>query len=194
MRKRAQYPDSFMTVRNEDLNLDFVNTMRHLSQLLEIKRLESWTSRFEPTVLGRPWGGVGAYNSNTQRNKNGLLANDPEEVAKRATGPNEYVTRRWRTRMKPREIEIVERLMADELSTFGYEAVTPPLKGEALQPLWNLFMFPLSGELPKFSWIIKSPSVMEAINRTFFFIAFPIFFVATRISFLSFVKKGRVFR
>jgi hypothetical protein len=167
--------------------------MCHLSNVLDIQLLRTWNAGFEPTILGRPWGGVGAYNSNTQKNKDGLLANDPDDVAKRATGPNEYVTRRWRSRMKPYEIEIVEQLMAGEMSTFGYERVTPPLRGEEPRPLWLAFILPLSGELPTLSWILKGRSLRDICDRTFYLFVFPIFFIVSRISFISFVKRSRVF-
>lgn len=196
MRKREQYPNHFMTVRNEDLNLKFRETMCHLAKTLDFQMLETWSNGFQPTLLGLPWGGVGAYNNNTQKNQQGPLANDSDDVSRRATGPNEYVTKRWRTRMKAHEIEIVERLLASEMKVFGYEPVNPVLCGSASHPLWVLFALPLSGELPSLSWILggRHQSVMEVCHRLFYSLVFPIFFVASRLSFLSFMKQGRVFK
>ena len=196
MRKREQYPSHFITVRNEDLNLNFRETMSDLAKSLDFQMLETWSSEFQPTLLGRLWGGVGAYNNNTHKNRHGPLANDPDEVSKRATGPNEYVTKRWRSRMKIHEIEIVERLLADEMKAFGYEPLIPVFQDNAICPLWQLLARPLSGELPSLSWVLRGchQSAIEVCHRLFYLLVFPVFFVASRLSFLTFMKQGSVFK
>lgn len=96
MRKRGEYARNFTQVRNEDLNLDFVNTMQRLSTLLQIEFLQEWQkgAEYQPTMVGQIWRGTGAYNS--QYSKANVLQNDQDEVAQRNAGPTVYVTERWK--------------------------------------------------------------------------------------------------
>ena len=124
--KKALNEDVFHTVLNEQLNLNFSETMHQLSLVLGLKYLRCWDERFQPTMLGLPWTGTGGYNNQYQRNHYGPLKNDSDDVSKNVRGPNVYVTQRWRKRLRKNEILLLECMFADEIHTFGYEFMNPP--------------------------------------------------------------------
>lgn len=194
-RKRAQYKDQLITVRNEDLNLDFVNTMRSLVEILGVRYLDAWTPEFEPTMLGLPWTGTGAYNSQYQTSVHGPLKNDPDKVARAVSGPNAYVTQRWRSRLSKNEIFILERALGDELRNFSYEKI---FQNRILLSNWTLFVnlfLPLRGEIPRISWILYGLNIglLEFLSRVLFFVIFPVFYFLSRISFCIYCLRFGVF-
>jgi hypothetical protein len=195
--KAAAHPTHFLAVRNEDLNLDFVPTMRRLSRLMEIEHLDAWqTSEFVPTVCGVPWSGAGAYNSRYQRATTGPLPNDPEEVSRRVTGPNEYVTRRWRTRLNRREIEMIERLFRRDLEEYGYEILYDRPDRSDLMSMLRTALLPFEGELPTLRWLQTGFSAgwLEFWRRAFYAISFPPFYLISRIKLFDLVLRRRFFR
>lgn len=195
MRKRAEHSARFLTVRNEDLNLDFVPTMRFLARELGVEWSAQWTNDFTPTMVGCPWQGTGAYNNRYQKNRYGPLQNDPDRVARQVTGPNAYVTQRWRSRMKPNEILVAERLMKSEIEQFGYEFCFWKEGRRARWRFWLAFWRPLRGELPAPRWIVNGSriGVRELIDRLFYCFVFPVFYVYARIVFLQLVKETGIF-
>ncbi len=196
MRKRAQYPESFTTVRNEDLNLDFVNTIGKLADDLGILRLDCWTEGFQPTMLGKPWTGTGAYNSQYQQDRYGPLRNDPDEIARGVTGPNAYVTQRWRSRLSADEILIVEALLAPELEAFGYDLLYWHGGEDDERRLRRAVWKPLRGELPTPRWVLdgRHLGAKELADRIFYCFAFPVFYLAARLVFLSLIRNAGIFR
>lgn len=196
MKKRADYGQRFVTIRNEDLNLNFSSTTMSIASELGIASLDSWTNDFQPTMLRRPWTGTGAYNSRYQKHVYGPLKNDPEHVARKVTGPNAYVTKRWRTQLSPVQIFIVEGLLALELKEFGYEFLFwrgGPIDEARLQRIiWR----PLPGELPSLRWVLDSrfTGMRDLVDRVFYCIAFPIFYVASRFVFLSIIRTTNIFK
>lgn len=195
MQKRARYPGQFLTVRNEDLNLNFVPTMKWLVGELCIDMLDSWEDDFRPTMLGKVWTGTGAYNSQYQTNVYGPLQNDPDSLSRNVSGPNAYVTQRWRTRLKPNEIFIVEGLLASEINYFGYELTSWRGSIEDKRHLFLNLWRPLKGELPTLQWILKGRFVglRDFLDRVFYLFAFPIFYVCARIVFVVIIREGRIF-
>jgi hypothetical protein len=194
-RLKKEHPSRFLTVRNEDLNLRFVPTLRGLCRWLEVPFHAPWAAPdFEPTIVGRPWRGTGAYNSRYQTCTNGLLLNDPKEVADTVTGPNRYVTERWRTRLAPREMRLIERLFSQEMVQQGYEPTHPP-QPDTSAGLLALLWHPLRGELPSVRWLRDglAQGSGEFGRRLFYTLVFPLFSVLARLQFLRLHKKG-VFR
>ena len=195
MRKREQYEEHFTTVRNEDLNLNFVATVGKLADGLGIDRLDIWSADFQPTMLGRPWTGTGAYNSQYQKHRYGPLRNDPDDVARNVTSPNAYVTQRWRSRLSANEILIVEAMLAPELEAFGYEFLYwqggPQDERRLRRALWK----PLRGELPTPRWLLDGRHVgaRELADRVFYCIAFPVFYVASRVIFSALLRNSGIF-
>ncbi|MDR7306041.1 hypothetical protein [Rhodoferax saidenbachensis] len=194
--KEAQYPDNFMIAKNEDLNLHFPEAMIAIGEWLGVRHLDSWrTSDFVPTVIGVPWHGAGAYNSRYQRATTGLLANDPEEVSRNVTGPNEYVTRRWRTRLNPREIELIEFLFFDDLKRYGYEILHHDPRRSPKEVLDRTLSGPFEGEWPKLSWLRAgfSAGMGEGWRRLFYTLTFLPFYVLSRLKLRESVLKRRFF-
>lgn len=195
MRKRAEYPGLFLTVRNEDLNLDFVPTIQRLAAVLGIERLEAWSADFTPTMLGKPWTGTGAYNRQYQSHEYGPLRNDPDHVARAASGPNVYVTQRWRSRLSSREILVVEALLADEIEYFDYEFLYwkrgTRNPGRLRSALWR----PLRGELPTPRWIVDGLRVSgrDFLDRLLYLFVFPVFYVEARRAFLATIRDADIF-
>jgi hypothetical protein len=196
MRKHAQYPERFTTLLNEDLNLDFVNTVGRLADDLGVDRLDNWTEDFQPTMLGMPWTGTGAYNSQYQKHRFGPLRNDPDKVARGVTGPNAYVTQRWRSRMSADEIFIVEALLAPELEAFGYDFLHWHGGEDDERRLSRTIWKPLSGELPSLRWVLdgRNLGTRELADRVFYCFAFPVFYLAARLVFLSLIRNAEIFR
>lgn len=189
--KKRQYADHFLTLRNEDINLDFVATMRRFCDWLGVSFLKEWEKpNYAPTSVGRPWRGTGAYNSRYQTHLDGPLPNDPQEVADRVTGPNRYVTERWKQRMSRREIEIVELLFREEMQDCGYRFQYPRSGG--VPSLGRLLLGPFEGELPAPSWILRGwkRGLREVLDRLFYSIAFPAPALLSRLLLLQLHREG----
>jgi hypothetical protein len=194
--KEAQYPGNFMVVKNEDLNLRFPEAMIPIGEWLGVQHLESWrTSDFVPTVIGVPWHGAGAYNSRYQRSTTGPLANDLEEVSRTVTGPNEYVTRRWRTRLNSREIELIEFLFFADLKKYGYEILHHDPSHSAEEVLARTLAGPFEGEWPRLAWLSTgfSEGLSEGLKRLFYTLTFVPFYVLSRVKLREFVLKRKFF-
>ncbi len=195
-RKEDQYPERFMVAKNEDLNLRFPQTMVSIAQWLGVQLLDSWrTSDFVPTVIGIPWEGAGAYNRRYQRVTTGLLPNDPEELSRNVTGPNEYVTRRWRTRLNAREIELIEFLFYADLQKYGYEILHHDPSRSPQEVLRRTLGGPFEGELPRLSWLKAGfgQSASEGWRRLFYALSFPPFYLLSRAQLRKFVLERRFF-
>jgi len=195
-RKVAQYRDHVLRVKNEDLNLAFVPTMQKLCNWLGIRMLPEWSGMdYVPTMVGRPWTGTGAYNSAYQRNTYGPLSNDPDKVARTVTGPNEYVTRRWRTRLAESEIYLIEWVLRAEMERYGYDFVVLKPDNAGIGELKRVLWKPMRGELPTIRWIFNGRHLgwRELADRVFFTVAFPPFYVGTRLQLLRMLRNGPVF-
>lgn len=191
-RMRAGQPDRFLFVRNEDLNLDFLPTVASICAWLGIGASSQWSqSGYVPTIAGRPWRGTGAFNSRYQKNLHGPLKNDDQKVADTVTGPNAYVTQRWRGRMAPHEIRIVNHLFADEMREFRYGEGRPP---GALRAALDILL-PFRGELPSPGWIAagRHDGFSEIMRRLFYAVAFPPFYAVSRAVLLRLIFRKRFF-
>ena len=194
--KKALNEDVFHTVLNEQLNLNFSETMHQLSLVLGLKYLRCWDERFQPTMLGLPWTGTGGYNNQYQRNHYGPLKNDSDDVSKNVRGPNVYVTQRWRKRLRKNEILLLECMFADEIHTFGYEFMNPPKIRNSFFHFFIALCKPLSGELPTLSWIRDGFKVrkQEFLNRLFYVFVFPLFYIYVRVAFLRIMKEQQLLK
>lgn len=189
---RARYSENVVTVKNEDLNLNFTETMVWLADSLAIRSLPEWGPRFVPTMLGVTWKGTGAYNSRYQTATSGPLMNDSTEVSDHVTGPNEYVTKRWRGRLSRNEVQLVELFLKDELEAFSYDFLYPldckKLESSSRRKIWKLN----TGELPTVQWIWRGRSngPVELVDRLTYAGLFPLFYVLSRTSFLRVARKA----
>lgn len=195
MKKRGEYDKCFITVRNEDLNTKFVDTISKLADILDINTLDIWTHDFQPTMLGSPWTGTGAYNNQYQKYCKGPLKNDPDAVARKVTGPNVYVTQRWRERLSNNEIFILEGLLSSELQAFDYDFLFWRGDAKDEERLFHVLWKPLRGELPSLRWVLDGwhVGVKSLIDRIFYCLAFPVFYIASRMVIISLIRKTNIF-
>ena len=193
-RKASQYHLHFRRLRNEDLNLDFITTMRALCDWLGVAALSAWSSAtYVPTMLGRQWKGTGAYNSTYQTNTFGPLSNDPDKIALQVTGPNEYVTRRWRKRLAPNEIYLIEWVLHEEIRRYGYDYME--LRSDNADDLTRRLSAPMRGELPTLRWILSGRHLgwRELADRVFFTVSFIPFYIGVRIQLMRLISRSGVF-
>jgi len=186
---KNEYAANFITLRNEDLNLRFEATLRGLCRWLAIPFWEPWADpAFAPTSLGSPWQGVGAYNNAYQQNRFGPLKNDPDSVSKKVTGPNAYVTERWKTRLSANEIAILEVLFRDEMRDLDYA----PLRAQHGQSFLTSLCLPFKGELPSLAWLKEGAGLgwRELGNRLFYALALPPYYVLARLALLGLYRQG----
>lgn len=192
-RKRAQYARQFMMVKNEDLNLDFLRTMRQISARLEISWLDDWDAGqdFAPTMLGMPWLGMGAYNS--AYSPQSRLENDSPDQARRSAGPNRHVTERWKSRLAPREILLIETFLWPEFGMYGYQTRHDARPG--LRQWLGALLLPLRGELPAPRWVLAGwkQGFRIFLDRVFFSAVWPVYYLLARYAFLRVVFSTRVF-
>ncbi|WP_461209854.1 hypothetical protein [Desulfocurvus sp. DL9XJH121] len=187
-RLKSEHGGRFLTLRNEDINLCFTDTLKRLCAWLGVDFYGPWAEEgFEPTSVGLPWRGTGAYNSRYQVATDGPLANDPQSVADTVTGPNRYVTERWRSRLPGHEVRLLDALFDQEMSDLGYGHEAGPRPR-----LWPLLLCPFSGELPSVRWLSRGwgLGLAEGARRLFYACVFPLFGFVSRIQLLRLVARG----
>ncbi len=189
----SEYIDQFITVRNEDLNTNWLPTLRSTCDWLDVSFWRGWAKRdYAPTSVGKPWRGHGAYNNRSQANLHGPLQNDPDEVSRKVTGPNIYVTQRWKSRLGNNEIKLLEILYRGEMKQLSYEFLyyaEPNYDG--LKFITNL-MLPFKGELPTLKWIINGRWLgpKEISQRLFYAMSFLPFYLLSRLQLLRLYVSG----
>lgn len=185
-----------LVIKNEDLNTRFIPTMKQICSWLRISFAQEWQNDpYQPTNVGSIWLGKGAYNSRYQKNSSGPLENDPDEIAKNITGPNVYVTERWKKRLARNEIAVIEFLFAEELRELSYEfLVFQNQIFSRVQFLKYLFM-PFEGELPSWKWILRGREVSasEVLQRIFYFFSFFPFYLFSRLILMRYAFWGDFF-
>ncbi len=189
-RIKARYPDRFKTIRNEDLNLNFREAMKDITTWLDVVSLSEWEDEpFEPTSLGLPWRGTGAYNSRYQPNVFGPLLNDPDSVSNKVTGPNEYVTTRWKKRLNQMEKELLEVLFRDELIDQSYEFLQTRQGCVSKARLLGLLVRPFRGEFPAMRWLLdgRHLGAREVLERAAYYVAAIPFYVVSRVQLYWFI-------
>ena len=195
-RQKARYREHIRLVRNEDLNLNFAEATRSICEWLCIVPSPQWaTSEYVPTMVGQLWTGTGAYNSTYQKHVYGPLQNDPQQIAKQVTGPNEYVTRRWRTRLAPHEIYLIEWVLREEIEGYGYDFVELRKENSGWCQFLCRLLKPLRGELPTMRWILNGRHVgwRDVADRLFFTVSFLPFYIGVRIQVYRLIRNGSIF-
>lgn len=194
MRKREEYAGNFIQIRNEDLNLDFVNTMKSLSDLLQIEFLQEWQKgdEFQPTMVGRIWRGTGAYNS--QYSRANLLPNDQKNISRSNAGPNRYVTERWKSRLSRREVALIETFLLPEFVNLGYPLQI--VRSDRSTRQWLPYLMgSLNGEIPSWRWIKDGRNeggIAVMFDRVWYVLLLPFFYFFSRLSFVCAVRKFRI--
>ncbi|MDC0156176.1 sulfotransferase [Verrucomicrobia bacterium] len=193
--KKSQKPGLFLTVWNEDLNLRFKPTMKKLSQNLQISYNANWDQPdYLPTMLGHEWKGTGGYSNRYQTKNSGPLQNDPDEISSKVTGPNSYVTERWKKRLSKNELYLLEYFFRHEIETYGYDFTSdaPLINNEA--SIWMRMLFPLQGEIPHLNWLLHGfrQSPTEFAKRLTYYLVLPIFYPLGRLVFLMNKRTRRI--
>jgi hypothetical protein len=194
-KQKAKYSSSFILLKNEDLNLNFKATLKSLCERIGLNYFNQWDDApFVPTILGRPWKGTGAYNNRYQTNQHGPLRNDPDKVSGTNTGPNRYVTERWKSRLSSREKLVLDYFLSEEIQFYEYPFVkhSPKEKSFSRQK-WQL-LFPLRGEIPHLKWVFNHPhGIAEILNRLSYYFALPLLYLTSRYKFLLDEKHVSLF-
>ncbi|WP_412557518.1 hypothetical protein [Thalassospira sp. MIT1370] len=192
MKKCKSSKGRWYFIKNEDINCSFLPTMTALCNVLGISVHPEWIEQgdnYRVTMLGRPWAGTGAYNSRYQQVVDGPIANDSDEMSAKATGPNRYVTERWRKRIPSSEISILNCLFFEEISKFGYgEGGEPKFQPKGL-PILSLWSF-CAGEFPGRDWLFTKGKI---VARLYYLMAFWPFYFLSRIKLNKFYKQERFF-
>lgn len=209
----------FLLVRNEDVNLCFVPTMKRVAERLGIQWFDEWSNpNYVPTSGGLPYKGASAYNNTYQqlreekikrnfgtggthtvhgyrfRTDSGL-SNESAEISASIVAPNRHVTERWKTRLTRHEIAFLEAIYYDELNDLGYETmyvsgtIISKLKG-----LLNVF-YPLSGELLSGSWILsrlRHGGIMGFVFVVFELFLLSIYYGCSRLALLRLYLSGNL--
>jgi hypothetical protein len=194
-KKKKEYSASFLTVLNEDLNLDFIPTMESLCRKLDVTLNPIWSEKnYSPSMLGAEWKGTGGYSNRYQNKLTGPLQNDPSEVSETVTGPNAYVTQRWKKRLSKNEIFILEYFFRNEINTYDYEFLSSKPFGKSETSIWLKMFSPLRGEIPSLHWLArgwqKSPRAFA--DRLVYYLCLPAFFLLGRLVFLMSKKTRRI--
>ena len=194
---KKRYKTNFITIRNEDINLNFIKTMTKLSKWLNISFFKNWLNKkYEPTMLGAKWKGTGAYSNSYQKVTDGLLANDPNEISKTLTRPNKFVTERWKNRMNKNEILFLERIFFEEIKSMEYKFSKDLSKISDLRIFFRYGLVPDIGEKPTYKWIKNGFKKNTNIffNRILYFIFFPLLFIICRIKLFKFLVIKKKFK
>lgn len=180
-------PLDWFLVRNEDLNLDFQNTMRKLTAWLDVDWHEPWSAPdYVPTSYGIPHKGVSGYTRMYNRNEDGPIENEPDEKA-RFPGPNVEVTRRWRRMLRAREVKILEAVYYEEMKEHGY--VFDHVRDDASRKR-ALFsaLLPFGGEFPtRMRWWTSRKRLDK---KLVFLLFFPFSYALARLSFYRMYFAG----
>ncbi|MEZ4752912.1 MAG: hypothetical protein R3A13_01205 [Bdellovibrionota bacterium] len=192
-RFKRENPEISYTIKNENINIYFIPTMKKLCAWLEVSLLKDWENEdYFPTMLGKPWAGTGAYNNRYQPNQKGLLKNDSPEASARSVAPNRYVTERWKTKLNKHEITILEVLFEDEMRSMDYSFLHLNTSKDRATQLKNSLFFPFEGEIPSINWIVvgREQGFKELFNRSFYLFTLWPFYIITRTTLYKYYQEG----
>ncbi len=196
--ERCYASDKFTIIlRNEDINLCFIPTMKSLSTKIGFAVAPEWYEPdYVPTMMDCEWKGTGAYSNRYQKETNGPLKNDSNEVVEKAIGPNRHVTERWKKRMPRWEIELSERLFRDEIKLLGYKVYYDDERHSDIACLMRTAWLPASGEFPLPAWIYaaRKDGVLCILNRLVYTMLFPVFYLLARIKLFRYVLRDKFFK
>jgi len=184
-RLKNTYNNLFLTIKNEELNLNFKATISAVTTWLGVSNNEMWFDKdYKPTALGKEFLGTGAYHDYYQKKLKGPLANDSIKVSKSVTGPNKYVTERWKNRLSPHVILLLEYVFYDDLIKYNYKLIYLNKINKFKELLFiPVSLLPMTGEIPSFRWISDGAkiSIFELANRLSYYIYVVPYYVSSRI-------------
>jgi len=184
-RLKTRLASLFKTVRNEDLNLEFETTIRDLVEWLGVRAHEGWFEPdYAPTSIGRTFLGVGAYHKSYVQNQGGPLKHDPLGVSRKVTGPNKYVTERWKERLCEREKAMLECVFFDDLVHYNYpfHYINETSGPRSSTFLWGSLL-PMTGEIPGVRWLFAGGDrpIRWFLDRLLYYVYLIPFYVTSRV-------------
>lgn len=180
-------PHRFRRIRNEDVNIKFVDTMRDLSEWLDVPFNDRWSDEdYFPTSNGRPWLGISAYSANyTLHDSRELSEADKRLLPK----PNREVTERWKKRITRSELALVEALVHDEMSVMGYTAQNSQSPRSTFATL--MLSLPLfRDEWPTLNFADVRGHKEKTVERLFRPVLLPFMYIFSRIKLVVYLKRG----
>jgi hypothetical protein len=197
-RIKNKHSNSFITVKNEDLNLNFHHTIINITKWLGVNNYEPWFQKdYRPTAFGEIFSGTSAYNNNYQKILNGPLLNESMNTSRSITGPNKYVTARWKDRLFIHEILLLEYIFYIDLVSGNYKFIYIDKFVKYKHLLFLIAaILPMTGEIPKIRWLRDGfkLGIREFINRFSYYLYFIPFYILARfllvkLYFLNIIHK-----
>ena len=178
---------TFRRVRNEDVNIRFVKTMQGLSDWLGVPFHDYWAHEdYFPTSNGQPWLGISAYSANFTLHDSRELSEDDKKLLPK---PNREVTERWKKRVTPSELALIEALLHDEMKVMGYEPDYPA----APKSIWGIvrLSIPLfSDEWPTLNFSESKGHKEKIVERALRPVLLPFMYIFSRFKMVWFFANG----
>lgn len=180
-------PLRFRRVRNEDVNIDFVETMRGLTNWLDVPFYDHWADAdYFPTSNGRPWLGISAYSANFTLHDSSELSEADKKLLPK---PNREVTERWKKRITKSELAIVEALLKDEMEVMGYatQDSQPP------RTSWDIVRLSLPlfrDEWPTLNFADVKGHKERIVERLLRPVLLPFMYIFSRSKMMLYLRRG----
>lgn len=182
LKKYENSNDKWIFIKNEDLNINFLETIKKFCKKININFCQDWdSSNYKIKMMGKEWNGTGAYNSNYNPNKSKILSNELKKQGQDYSSPNKHVTQRWKYLLPWTEKLFLTNFFYTELKISNYELYN------SRKIDFIFLIFPFLGEIPRISWFIKKSENIGFIDKLFYLLTFPLFFFVSRIKILIYM-------
>jgi len=185
--EKTRTSDTFKRVRNEDINIHFVETMQGLSEWLGVPFHDYWADEdYYPTSNGRLWLGISAYSANFTLHDSRELTDEDKKLLPK---PNREVTERWKKRVTPSELALIEALLHDEMKVMGYT----PHQSSGPISFWSTIQLSLplfSDEWPTLNFTDSIGHKEKTLERLLRPVLLPVMYIFSRFKMIFFLKHG----
>lgn len=179
--------NTFRRLKNEDVNIRFVETMQSLSDWLEVPFHTVWADEdYYPTSNGRPWLGISAYSANFTLHDSGELSEEDKKLLPR---PNREVTERWKKRVTSSELALIEALLHEEMQVMGYK----PQKPGGETNIWGTLGLSLplfKDEWPTLNFTDAKSHKEKIVERLLRPVLLPFMYIFSRLKMTIYLKTG----
>ena len=162
---RSNYPNMII-IRNEDINTNFIGSLRIICKKLNVGFSNSWMRNdYKPTFMKSPW------------QINSKISNIDYEK----TTPNILMNNRWINKLNEHSIVTIEWLLQKPLIKYDYKLKFPQLKYYTLKFAYHFFLnlymdFYFEGN--------RANILLNYFDRLLFLILSPLLYIFSRISLL----------